>query len=105
MTDETHIPRPTLDREAVTAHLNAAYGRMTPVAIWTAVADIPVLLAENERLVHLLARTRWDFADLLAAARATLGADHDGEADPLAYLRDAVAEHRPWESPDTAESA
>jgi hypothetical protein len=100
MTNEPHIPRPTIDQEAVLAHLHAARRRATPVAVWTAVADIPVMLAEIDRLAWLLNRTRWDFADLLAAARATLAADHDGEPDPLTYLRDAVAEHRAWSPPD-----
>jgi hypothetical protein len=35
------------------------------------------------------------FANLLAAARATLAADHDGEDDPLSYLRDEVDQHQP----------
>jgi hypothetical protein len=100
MTNEPRIPRPTIDPEAVLAHLHAARQRPTPAAIWTAVADIPVLLAEIDRLARLLSRNRWDFADLLAAARATLSADRDGEPDPLAYLRDAVAEHRTWALPD-----
>jgi len=105
MTNEPQVPRPTIDQEAVLTHLRAARRRPTPVAIWTAVADIPVLLAEVERLSRLLSRTRWDFADLLAAARATLNADHDGETDPLAYLRDAVGEHRAWTPPDDGELA
>jgi hypothetical protein len=105
MTNEPQIPRPTVDQEAVLAHLHAARLKFTPVAIWTAVDDIPVLLAEIERLARLLSRTRWDFADLLAAARATLAADHDGDPDPLTYLRDAVAEHRAWTPPDDGELA
>lgn len=100
MTNQPHIPRPTVDREAITAHLAAAHSRLTPVAVWTAIADIPVMLAEIERLASLLSRARCDFADLLAAARATLDAHHDGEPDPLGYLRDQVAEHRPWTSDD-----
>jgi MoxR-like ATPase len=100
MTDQPHIPRPTVDQEAITAHLHAAQDRRTPVAIWTALGDIPVMLGEIQRLAALLSRTRWDFADLLAAARATLDADRDGEPDPLAYLRDQVAEHRPWPPAD-----
>ncbi|NMO50934.1 hypothetical protein HH310_06975 [Actinoplanes sp. TBRC 11911] len=103
MTNQSRIPRLTIDREAVSTHVHAARHRPTPVAIWTALADIPVLLAEVHRLADLLSRTRWDFADLLAAARATLAADRDGEPDPLAYLRDAVAEHRTWASPDDSE--
>jgi hypothetical protein len=105
MTNQPHIPRPTIDQEAVLTHLLTAQLRPTPVAIWTALADIRVLLAEVDRLTRLLSRTRWDFADLLAAARATLAADHDGEPDPLAYLRDAVAEHRAWTPPNEGEFA
>jgi hypothetical protein len=105
MTNPPHIPCPTVDQEAVRTHLHAARLRATPVAVWTAVADIPVLLAELDRLARLLSRARWDFADLLAAARATLAADHDGEPDPMTYLRDAVAEHQAWIPPDDGELA
>ncbi len=94
MINETRIPRPTVDQEAALTHLHAARNQPTPIAVWTALADIPVLLAEIDRLSRLLSRTRWNFAELLAAARATLAADHDGEADPLGYIRDAVTEHR-----------
>lgn len=96
MTNRPRIPRPTVDPEAVLTHLNAARRRPTPSAMWTAIADIPALLTEIERLTELLSRSRWDFADLLAASRATIAADHEGEADPISYLRDAVTEHRPW---------
>lgn len=105
MTIQPRIPRPTIDQEAVLTHLQAARRQPTPAAVWTAVADIPVLLAELDRLGHLLSRTRWDFADLLAAARATIAADHDGEPDPLTYLRDAVDEHRARTPPDDGELA
>ena len=105
MTNQPQTPRPTINQEAVLSHLHAARLRPTPVAIWTAVADIPVLLAEIDRLARLLSRTRWDFADLLAAARATLAADHDGEPDPLTYLRDAVTEHQAWNPPDEGDLA
>ena len=105
MTNEPHIPRPTIDQEAVLAHLHAAHDRPTPAAIWTAVADIPVLLAEIERLSRLLTRTRWDFADLLAAARATLAADHDGEPDPLGVPpRRRSPSTEPGRRPTTANS-
>jgi hypothetical protein len=105
MTNEQNIPRPTVDQEAVLTHLHAVRRQPTPIAVWTVVADIPVMLAEIERLARLLSQSRWDFADLLAAARAALNADHDGEADPLSYLRDAVAEHRAWAPPDDGELA
>ncbi len=63
----------------------------TPVTLWLAVADVPVLLAEVHRGRSLLALVRAEYADLLAAARATLAADRDGETDPLYYLRDELA--------------
>jgi hypothetical protein len=44
------------------------------------------------RLTAELAATRLDRANLLAAIRATLAASADGEADPLAYLRDELSD-------------
>ncbi|MGC9666851.1 hypothetical protein ACNTMW_09885 [Planosporangium sp. 12N6] len=95
MTSTPKAPHPTLDEEAVRHHLRTALDRRTPLAIWTAVADIPVLLAEVERLASLLTWARTEFANLLAAAYATLAAERDGEADPLSYLRDEVSAHAP----------
>jgi hypothetical protein len=94
MTNEPRTPRPIIDQEAVLNHLHAARQHQTSVTLWIAVGDVPVLLAEVDRLAGLLSRTRLDFANLLAAARATLGADQEGESDPLAYLRDEVDQHR-----------
>jgi hypothetical protein len=51
---------------------------------------IDTALADIAELSAALARTRLAYADLLAAARATLGAQHDGEPDPLSYLRDEL---------------
>jgi hypothetical protein len=100
MTTQPNAPQPTLDPEAVWTHLNAALDRGTPLAIWTAMADIPVLLAELDRYRALLTLARTELANLLAAAQATLAAHHDGETDPLSYLRDQVAglraDNTPW---------
>lgn len=95
MTSTPKAPRPTLDEEAVWHHLRTARDRRTPLAIWTAIADIPVLLAELERVGTLLTSARTEFANLLAAARATLAAANDGESDALSYLRDQVTAHEP----------
>ncbi len=81
MTPDPNTPRPLINLEAIRTHLT------------TALADVPALLAEVRRLANLLARTRAEFANLLAAARATLAAHRDGEHDPLWYLRDQLAEH------------
>jgi hypothetical protein len=53
-------------------------------------ADALALLGELRRTRLALALARGRYADLLAAARATLAAHHDGEHDPLAYLRDQL---------------
>ncbi|MFG1610748.1 hypothetical protein [Actinoplanes sp. NPDC049265] len=87
-------PHVTIDLEVITNHLHAAYERPTRLAVWTAMADIPVMLAEIQRTLALLTRARLDFANLLAAARASLAAERDGEPDPYSYLRDEVAQHR-----------
>jgi hypothetical protein len=81
---------PTVDRETVRSHVNAAVTRGTRVALWTAVADIPVLLAEIERQSELLTFARTEHANLLAAANATLNAAAEGDADALSYLRDEI---------------
>jgi hypothetical protein len=98
MTTDPIAPRPTLDQEAVWTHLRAALDRKTPLTVWTAIADIPVLLAELDRLARLLTWARTEFANLLATAHATLAADRDGEPDPLSYLRDQVATYAPSET-------
>lgn len=67
----------------------------TLAAYWqqieTALADVPALGAVIGRLTAELADSRMDRANLLAAMRATVGAQADGEADPLYYLRDELA--------------
>jgi hypothetical protein len=92
----SHTPRPTVDLDAVAAHHHTAEETRTPLALWTAVADIPVLIAEVHRGRSLFVWVRGEYADLLAAAQATLHADRDGEPDPLWYLRDELtAQHEP----------
>jgi hypothetical protein len=59
-------------------------------ALTRALYLIPPLSAEITRLRTRLIATLADLRNLVAAARATLGADADGEADPLYYLRDEL---------------
>jgi hypothetical protein len=56
-----------------------------------ALADVPALGAVISRLAGQLAETRMDRANLLAAMRATIAAQADGESDPLYYLRDELS--------------
>lgn len=55
-----------------------------------ALADVPAMGAVIARLAAELADTRMDRANLLAAMRATIAAQEDGEPDPLYYLRDEL---------------
>jgi hypothetical protein len=55
-----------------------------------ALDTIPLLSAEITRLRRRLAASLNDSSNLLAAAKATLGAHADGEEDPLFYLRDEL---------------
>jgi hypothetical protein len=76
------------------AILTAAHDRAAfRAALVESVTDVPALLSEVDRLWLALVATRRRYANLAAAARASLGAERDGEADPLSYLRDELAEH------------
>ena len=88
-----YAPRPTLDQEAVRSHFRTALHYRTPAAMWAALADIPVLLAELDRALTLATEARTEFANLLAAARAALAAEDESES--LYLLRDEVATHAP----------
>ncbi len=52
--------------------------------------DLPAVLAGLGRVQAELEAVRLDRANLLAAIRATLAADAEGEPDPLGYLRDEL---------------
>jgi hypothetical protein len=53
-------------------------------------SDIPILALEIGRLGTELTVARLHWANLAAAARATLAAHRDGEPDPLFYVRDEL---------------
>ena len=53
-------------------------------------AETPTLTAEIADLQARLSESRLDRANLAAAGRATITAHHNGEPDPLAYLRDEL---------------
>jgi len=58
--------------------------------IETALADARDLATEVARLAAELAAARLGRANALAAMRATIAAQRDGEPDPLYYLRDEL---------------
>ena len=100
-----------MSTRATTINLHAVYARAdsarrvvaglaaanpTLAEIWQqlnrAIDDVTALGETVAWLTGEVAHTRLDRASLLAAIRVTLQADADGEADPLAYLRDDLAD-------------
>ena len=83
-------------RNDIARDIIAGFAAVTPAltGAWrlidTSLADLPAVLADLRRERAELAAVRLDRANLLAAMRATLGAQADGEADPLYYLRDEL---------------
>ena len=83
-------------RNAIARDIIAGFAAVTPhlAGIWRiidqALADLPIVLADLCRARAELEAVRLDRANLLAAIRATLGADAEGEPDPLGYLRDEL---------------
>ncbi len=96
MTETRHMPKLTIDLKAITAHLDAFAGMDScphcDAALTALVGDIAHLLTEITWLYSALLDTRIQSANLRAAMRATLHAESDGETDPLAYLRDELAD-------------
>ncbi len=91
------LPRLRIDRAAVSARYRAILTTGNDrtafrAALVDSVTDVPALLSEVDRLWLALVATRRRYANLVAATRAALGADRDGEADPLSYLRDELPE-------------
>jgi ABC-type transporter Mla subunit MlaD len=74
-------------QEVAQQHDQAASALSTLAAV---LETIPRMCAEIGRLRARLARTLTDLHNLIAAARATLGAHADGEPDALYYLRDEL---------------
>jgi hypothetical protein len=84
-------------RNQIARHMIAGFSAEMPALaeFWrnldTALTDNLTLSANVIQLGTELASARLDIANLLAAARATLAAYADGEADPLYYLRDELS--------------
>jgi len=83
-------------RNDVSRDIIAGFAAVTPAlaGVWrlidTALADLPATLADLGRARAELEAVRLDRANLLAAIRATLATDAEGEPDPLGYLRDEL---------------
>jgi hypothetical protein len=106
------VPNTNIDLQEVSTrndqarHIVAGFASAMPwlADIWeyleSALNDVLVLAAEVSRLSAELRDTRLDRANLLAAMRATLVAQADGEPDSTWYLRDAL--NTPETPPDAS---
>lgn len=102
MTNRLPYPDPALqevlDRNRTAQEVIDTFARSTATLtdLWqhvtTALQDKPVLVAEIMRLRAEISRTRLGRSNLIAAMRAALHAEMDGEPDPLSYLRDELAD-------------
>ncbi len=79
---------PDADLQEIARRRDSATSAMGRLA--RALDTIPLLCSEVGRLRTRLTRALSDLHNLIAAARATLGAHADGEPDPLYYLRDEL---------------
>jgi hypothetical protein len=83
-------------RNDISRDIIAGFAAVMPTlaGVWrlidTALADMPAVLADLRRARAQLEAVRLDRANLLAAIRATLAADAEGEHDALGYLRDEL---------------
>jgi hypothetical protein len=79
---------PDTDLQEVASRHDSAIAATAKLA--RALDTIPLLCAEISRLRRRLASTLKDLHNLIAAARAALSANADGESDPFFYLRDEL---------------
>jgi hypothetical protein len=91
-----HLPPPHINTHAIASRL----ARMADLALCPecelnltqVTADCADLILEVARLYGAVIVARRESANRLAAIRATLRADAEGEADPLGLLRDELPE-------------
>ena len=97
--NQPHIPPLQIDLYGIlaTLALELAVVRICEqcrASVPSLINDLAQLITEITRLHSALVRERLISANLQAAIRAALGAQSDGEPDPLAYLRDELPEFR-----------
>lgn len=104
----TADPKLTVDLPAIAGRHRAILDARTVDGLHNALldsaTDVPLLLAELARLWIQLLAARLQYANLRAAARATLSAERDGEPDPLAYLADELSGEWPADRPSTRDN-
>ncbi len=89
------MPPLSIDPDEITSRLrelaNTDVCDRCELPVTRAVTNIARLLIQVNRLYIALRKERIRSANLEAAIRAALGAESDGEADPLGYLREEIA--------------
>ena len=98
--NQPHIPPLQIDLDEILATIALELARVQICqqcqgSVPSLIDDLAHLVSEITRLHAALIDERLISANLRAAIRAALGAQSDGEPDPLAYLRD--------EFPDTGD--
>ncbi len=91
--NQPHIPPLQIDLDEILATIALELARVQickqcQASLPSLIDDLAHLVTEITRLHSALVRERLISANLRAAIRAALGAQSDGEPDPLAYLRD-----------------
>jgi hypothetical protein len=91
--NQPHTPRLQIDIDEILAGTAFAAAHICDecqVPVTILIIDIKRLIEEISRLQAALVGERLISANLRAAIRAALGAEADGEPDPLTYLRDEM---------------
>ncbi|HEV2448629.1 MAG TPA: hypothetical protein VGS58_22000 [Candidatus Sulfopaludibacter sp.] len=97
--NQPHIPPLQIDLDEILGTITLELARVHGCAqcrrtLSPLIDNITQLAGEITRLHEALIAERLTSANLLAAIRAALGAAADGEADPLAYLREELPDSR-----------
>ncbi len=93
--NQPHVPQLQIDLEQIVSAIIIELARIQVCgqcnsSVPGLTDDLALLAVEILRLHSALIEERLISADLRAAIRAALGAQSDGEPDPLAYLRDEI---------------
>jgi hypothetical protein len=88
------MPTLIVNRGAVRARLDIALHAHTDESVIDSLVDIPALIAEIENLLRHESQHRYEFADLLAAARDVLSAADRDHFAALSRLAGVVDLHR-----------
>jgi len=92
-------------RNKIAREILAGFRQAMPTleSVWqyleTSMNDAPAIVEEISRLSAELDHARIDSANLLAAMRAAIHAEDDGEPDPMWYIRDELAHHMASQAP------